>query len=75
MGLAQAPAAACTSGAHGGLQTAHMPLIFKAPMGWAGYMPGTVIAEEVEIGDIAPTIYQILGWEAPSCVDGKPLPY
>jgi len=61
-------------GAHGGLQTAHMPLIFKAPAGWSGYVPGTVIAEEVEIGDIAPTIYQILGWEAPACVDGEPLP-
>jgi hypothetical protein len=61
--------------AHGGLQTAHMPLIFKAPSGWPAYTPGTVIAEEVEIGDIAPTIYQILGWEPPACVNGEPLPF
>ncbi len=60
--------------AHGGLQTAYMPLIFKAPAGWSSYTPGTVIEEEVEIGDIAPTIYEILGWEAPACVDGEPLP-
>jgi Type I phosphodiesterase / nucleotide pyrophosphatase len=62
-------------GAHGGLQTAHMPLVFKAPTGWPGYTPGTVISEEVEIGDIAPTIYGIQGWEVPDCVDGEPLPY
>ncbi len=62
-------------GAHGGLQTVHMPLIFKAPAGWPAYAPGTVIADEVEVGDIAPTIYQILGWEPPACVDGEPLPY
>jgi hypothetical protein len=61
--------------AHGGLQTAHMPLIFKAPSGWPAYAPGTVVGEEVEIGDITPTIYGIMGWEAPACVDGEPLPY
>jgi len=62
-------------GAHGGLQTVYIPLVFKAPADWPGYAPGTVITEEVEIGDIAPTIYQILGWEPPACVDGEPLPY
>ena len=61
-------------GAHGGLQTAHMPLIFKAPAGWSGYVAGSKYGGEVEVGDIAPTIYGILGWEAPDCVDGKPLP-
>ncbi len=60
--------------AHGGLQTAYIPLIFKAPVG-SSYAPGTVIEEEVEVGDIAPTIYGILGWEVPDCVDGAPLPY
>jgi Type I phosphodiesterase / nucleotide pyrophosphatase len=61
-------------GAHGGLQTAHMPLIFKAPSGWSAYAPGTAVTDEVEIGDITPTIYRILGWEPPPCVDGEPLP-
>jgi hypothetical protein len=61
--------------AHGGLSTTSIPLIFKAPSGWDAYAPGTVIEEEVEIGDIAPTIYQIMGWEPPGCVDGKPLPH
>lgn len=61
--------------AHGGLQTAHIPLVFKAPAGCPGFTPGKVIEEEVEIGDIAPTIYQILGWDPPACVDGEPLPY
>ncbi len=60
--------------AHGGLQTTHIPLALKAPAGWPGYLPGTAVDEEVEVGDIAPTIYGILGWEAPPCVDGKPLP-
>ena len=67
-------------GAHGGLQTVSIPLVFKAPLGWPGYTPGTVYGEEVgeeeevEIGDITPTIYQILGWPSPDCVDGEPLP-
>jgi arylsulfatase A-like enzyme len=60
--------------AHGGLQTTHMTLAFKAPEGWPGYRPGGVVDDEVEVGDIAPTIYEILGWPAPDCVDGKPLP-
>lgn len=60
--------------AHGGLQTVHIPLCFKAPAGWSSYRPGTAVDEEVEVGDIAPTIYFIMGWAAPSCVDGKPLP-
>ncbi|NPV59348.1 MAG: hypothetical protein HPY75_06760 [Actinobacteria bacterium] len=61
--------------AHGGLQTAYMTLAFKAPAGWPAYTPGTEVLEEVEVGDIAPTIYGILGWDPPSCVDGSPLPY
>jgi len=60
---------------HGGLQTTNMPLIFKAPAGWDGYTPGSEYAGQVEIGDITPTIYRILGWEPPACVDGEPLPY
>lgn len=60
--------------AHGGLQTAHMPLIFKAPAGNVDYPPGTEYGREVEVGDIAPTIYDILGWTPPACVDGEPLP-
>ena len=60
--------------AHGGLQTTRNPLLFKAPKGHPLYPPGTTVQEEVEIGDIAPTIYRILGWDAPDCVDGKPLP-
>lgn len=59
---------------HGGLRTTAIPLMLKVPAGNAGYRPGTEYAGEVEIGDIAPTIYQIMGWSAPGCVDGKPLP-
>jgi len=62
-------------GAHGGPQTTRMPLLFKPPSGYPRYQPGTTVDEEAEIGDIAPTIYQILGWEAPDCVDGEPLPW
>ncbi|WP_287154938.1 alkaline phosphatase family protein [Candidatus Solincola tengchongensis] len=62
-------------GAHGGPQTTRMPLLLKAPTGYPLYLPGTRVDEEVEIGDIAPTIYRILGWEAPDCVDGEPLPW
>jgi hypothetical protein len=61
--------------AHGGLQTTDMPLIFKAPAGWDGYTPGSEYTGQVEIGDITPTIYRILGWEPPACIDGEPLPY
>jgi len=61
-------------GAHGGLQTDHIPLVFKPPAGYAKYQPGTEHKGEVEIGDIAPTIYGIMGWPVPGCVDGKPLP-
>jgi hypothetical protein len=61
--------------AHGGLQTSHIPLIFKAPAGNPNYTPGLEYGGEVEVGDIAPTIYRILGWEEPDCVDGNPLPY
>lgn len=60
--------------AHGGLQTTRIPLLLKAPRGCPLYAPGTRVEAEVEIGDIAPTIYRILGWEAPDCVDGEPLP-
>jgi hypothetical protein len=61
--------------AHGGLQTTHIPLIFKAPAGTQGApAPGVTHQGEVEIGDIAPTIYGIMGWTPPPCVDGKPLP-
>jgi hypothetical protein len=61
--------------AHGGLQTTHIPLIFKPPAGTQGVpAAGTQYGGEVEIGDIAPTIYRIMGWTAPACVDGKPLP-
>ncbi len=57
--------------AHGGLQTQHIPLLFKPPDGCrAGYE----VAQNVEIGDIAPTIYRLMGWKEPECVDGKPLP-
>lgn len=59
---------------HGGLSTGRIPLVFKAPAGYPGYIPGTERAERVGIGDIAPTIYQIMGWTPPECVDGKPLP-
>ena len=59
---------------HGGLSTGRIPLVFKAPMGYPGYASGTERSEQVGIGDIAPTIYQIMGWTPPECVDGKPLP-
>ncbi len=62
-------------GAHGGPQTTRIPLILKPPAGCLEYRPGTAWAGEVGIGDIAPTIYRLLGWEAPDCVDGKPLPW
>lgn len=61
-------------GAHGGLQTSFIPLMLKVPAGYEGYRGGSEFEGEVEIGDIAPTIYQIMGWEPPGCVDGKPLP-
>ena len=61
-------------GTHGGLQTTHIPLLFKAPAGYAGYAPGTEVASEVTVADITPTIYRILGWPDPPCVDGSPLP-
>ena len=60
--------------AHGGPTTSDIPLLFKAPFGYQGYAPGSEYSGEVTIGDIAPTIYQILGWEEPECVDGSPLP-
>jgi Type I phosphodiesterase / nucleotide pyrophosphatase/NPCBM-associated, NEW3 domain of alpha-galactosidase len=60
--------------AHGGLQTTSIPLVFKAPAGYPGYKPGKEVGREVEVADIAPTIYSILGWSAPPNVDGKPLP-
>lgn len=61
-------------GAHGGLQTSFIPLLLKVPAGYEGYKGGSEYSGEVEVGDIAPTIYRIMGWEAPGCVDGKPLP-
>lgn len=61
--------------AHGGLQTTSIPLIFKAPAGAADApQSGANHEGPVEIGDIAPTIYSIMGWTAPACVDGEPLP-
>ncbi len=60
--------------AHGGPTTSKIPLLFKAPRGYSGYAPGTEYPGEVTIGDIAPTIYRILGWNEPECVDGSPLP-
>ncbi len=60
--------------AHGGLQTESIPLILKAPAGSAANRPGSKYGGEVRIGDIAPTIYGIMGWQPPACVDGKPLP-
>ena len=60
--------------AHGGLQTSYQPLLLKVPAGYEGYRGGSEYTGEVEVGDIAPTIYRIMGWEAPGCVDGKPLP-
>ncbi len=60
-------------GAHGGLQRARIPLVFKAPADYPGFTEFE-FEGEVEIGDITPTIYQIMGWEDPPCVDGKPLP-
>jgi arylsulfatase A-like enzyme len=59
---------------HGGLSTGRIPLVLKAPAGYPGYRPGGESAQEVWISDIAPTIYEIMGWSAPGCVDGKPLP-
>jgi len=61
--------------AHGGLQTTSIPLVFKAPAGYPGYTPGRKVTREVEVADIAPTIYKIMGWSAPANVDGKPLPH
>ncbi|MBK5092325.1 MAG: alkaline phosphatase family protein, partial [Actinobacteria bacterium] len=60
--------------AHGGLQTSYIPLIFKAPAGYEGYKGGSEYEKEVEVGSISPTIYEIMGWEAPACVDKGPLP-
>jgi hypothetical protein len=60
--------------AHGGLGTTLIPLMVKAPQGYPEYKPGTEFSEEVEIGDIAPTIYRIMGWDSPGCVDGEVLP-
>jgi hypothetical protein len=60
--------------AHGGLQTEPIPLVLKAPAGSAADMPGSKYDGEVRIGDIAPTIYNIMDWRPPECVDGKPLP-
>ncbi|MHB8895887.1 MAG: alkaline phosphatase family protein, partial [Candidatus Geothermincolia bacterium] len=61
--------------AHGGLQTTHIPLVFKAPAGAQNApAPGATNGSEVEIGDIAPTIYNIMGWTTPACVDGEALP-
>jgi bisphosphoglycerate-independent phosphoglycerate mutase (AlkP superfamily) len=51
-----------------------MPLLLKVPAGYEGYKGGSEFKGEIEVGDIAPTIYRIMGWEAPGCVDGKPLP-
>jgi hypothetical protein len=59
---------------HGGLTTDQIPLVFKAPKGWPGFTPGAVVSSAVRIGDITPTIYQIMGWAAPACVNGTPLP-
>lgn len=59
---------------HGGLTTGRIPLVFKAPKDWPGYAAGSTCSAEVRIGDITPTIYQIIGWAAPACVDGSPLP-
>jgi hypothetical protein len=57
--------------AHGGLQTTHIPLIFKAPKAVSGApAAGTEHSGPVEIGDIAPTIYNIMGWTPPACVNG-----
>jgi len=61
-------------GYHGGLTSSQIALSFKAPKGTAGYAPGTRTSKEARIGDITPTIYEIMGWPAPGCVDGKPLP-
>ena len=61
-------------GAHGGLQTENQPLVFKAPAGSTDYPAGKSYTGAVEIGDIAPSIYKIMGWPAPENVDGRPLP-
>ena len=61
--------------AHGGLQTTSIPLVFKAPAGDPDYTPGIKVSNEVEVADIAPTIYKIMGWSKPANVDGKPLPH
>ena len=61
-------------GAHGGLQTTRIPMILKVPAGYPGYAPGSEYEGEVEVGDMAPTIYQIMGWAPPDSIDGKPLP-
>lgn len=61
--------------AHGGLGTTRIPLMLKVPAGRSDYRPDTEYEGEVEVGDIAPTIYGILGWEPPGCVDGTPLPW
>ena len=37
-------------------------------------LPASILTGEVEIGDIAPTIYGIMGWPPPACVDGTRLP-
>jgi len=51
------------------------PPLFKAPAGTAGVrQPGSSYPGQVAIGDIAPTIYRIMGWNPPPCVDGHPLP-
>jgi hypothetical protein len=59
---------------HGGLGTSRIPLIFKAPVGNADYRPGSQYSSEVEIGQIAPAIYRIMGWPQPDCVNTTALP-
>lgn len=51
-------------------------MVFRSikPKDWPGYTAGSTCSAEVRIGDITPTIYQIIGWAAPACVDGSPLP-
>ena len=55
---------------HGSFGTTHIPLVFKAP----GVKAGAVVEDPVNTSDIAPTIYQLLGWTAGPWVDGRPLP-